>query len=142
MGDRRGGKAAQLLEELGHTVEEASPDGLDHPAYGDALGTHYRAFCRWIIGYWCRKLSREPADGEIEPQTRAYWESAKRVSADEYLITAGLIYRVIDEWEEQGLGRSTIKNSVAALVLVLNEAKRDEPASRSRPGGRIWSVAA
>jgi amidase len=87
-------KAAWLLEELGHTVEDASPDGLDDPAYGDALGTLYRAFSGWIIGYWCRKLGREPADGEIEPQTRAYWESAKRVSAAEYLLAVETMQRI------------------------------------------------
>jgi len=40
------------------------------------------------------------------------------------MITAGLVDRAIDEWE-QHYGRSTVKNSVAALVLVLDEAVRD-----------------
>ncbi len=40
------------------------------------------------------------------------------------MITAGLVDRAIDDWELQ-YGRSTVKNSVAALVLVLDEAVRD-----------------
>jgi hypothetical protein len=40
------------------------------------------------------------------------------------MITAGLVDRAIDEWERQ-YGRSTVKNSVAALVLGLDEAVRD-----------------
>ena len=40
------------------------------------------------------------------------------------MITAGLIDRAIDEWELL-YGRSTVKNTVAALVLVLDEAVRD-----------------
>jgi integrase len=40
------------------------------------------------------------------------------------MITAGLVDRAIDQWETQ-FGRSTIKNTVSALVLVLNEAVRD-----------------
>lgn len=40
------------------------------------------------------------------------------------MITAGLVDRAIDEWEKQ-YSRSTVKNSVAALVLVLDEAVRD-----------------
>jgi integrase len=40
------------------------------------------------------------------------------------MITAGLIDRAIDEWEKE-YGRSTVKNTVAALVLVLDEAVRD-----------------
>lgn len=40
------------------------------------------------------------------------------------MITAGLIDRAIDDWETT-YGRSIIKNSTAALVLVLDEAVRD-----------------
>ena len=40
------------------------------------------------------------------------------------MITAGLIDRAIDGWEQE-YGRSTVKNTVAALVLVLDEAVRD-----------------
>jgi integrase len=40
------------------------------------------------------------------------------------MITAGLVDRAIDGWEEQ-YSRSTVKNSVSALVLVLDEAVRD-----------------
>jgi integrase len=40
------------------------------------------------------------------------------------LITAGLVDRAIDRWEQQH-SRSTVKNSVAVLLLVLDEAVRD-----------------
>jgi hypothetical protein len=40
------------------------------------------------------------------------------------MITTGLVDRPIDQWETD-FGRSTIKNTVSALVLVLNEAARD-----------------
>lgn len=40
------------------------------------------------------------------------------------MISAGLADRAIDAWE-QTHGRSTVKNSVAALVLVMDEAVRD-----------------
>jgi integrase len=40
------------------------------------------------------------------------------------MISAGLVDRAIDAWE-QDYSRSTVKNSVAALVLVLDEAVRD-----------------
>ncbi|WP_166354298.1 tyrosine-type recombinase/integrase [Phytoactinopolyspora limicola] len=40
------------------------------------------------------------------------------------MITAGLVDRAIDEWEQQH-GRSTVKNSIAPLVLVLDQAVRD-----------------
>jgi hypothetical protein len=41
------------------------------------------------------------------------------------MLTGGLINRAIDRWEEQ-YSASTVKNTVAALVLVLDEAERDE----------------
>lgn len=40
------------------------------------------------------------------------------------MLTAGLIDRAIDGWERD-YGRSTVKNTVAGLVLVLDEAVRD-----------------
>ncbi|MFC8504673.1 tyrosine recombinase XerC [Pedococcus sp. NPDC057267] len=40
------------------------------------------------------------------------------------MISAGLVDRAIDAWEQE-FGRSTVKNSVAVLVLVLDEAVRD-----------------
>lgn len=40
------------------------------------------------------------------------------------MISAGLVDRAIDAWEQE-YGRSTVKNSVAVLVLVLDEAVRD-----------------
>jgi hypothetical protein len=40
------------------------------------------------------------------------------------MISAGLVDRAIDDWERDN-SRSTVKNSVAALVLVLDETVRD-----------------
>ena len=48
------------------------------------------------------------------------------------MITAGLVDRAIHQWETE-FGRSTIKNTVSALVLVLDEAVRDGH-HRSQPG--------
>src|SRR6188472_1168639 len=46
------------------------------------------------------------------------------------MITAGLVDRAIDEWETT-YGRSTVKNTVSALVLVLDEAVRDGIVTRN-----------
>ncbi|HYN29286.1 MAG TPA: site-specific integrase [Dermatophilaceae bacterium] len=46
------------------------------------------------------------------------------------MLTAGLIDRAIDRWEGES-GTSTVKNTVAALVLVLDEAVRDGLLSRN-----------
>lgn len=46
------------------------------------------------------------------------------------MMTAGLIDRAIDRWEVD-CGASTVKNTVAALVLVLDEAVRDGVLARN-----------
>jgi hypothetical protein len=40
---------------------------------------------------------------------------------------SGVVNRAIGDWEEQHYGRSTVKNTVAALVLVLDEAEPLRP---------------
>ena len=65
------------------------------------------------------------------------------------MMTAGLIDRAIDQWEAD-YGRSTVKNTIAALVLVLDEAVRDgilprNPAkdrARRRIAGRSKAILA
>lgn len=87
-------KAAVLLEQLGHTVEEAVPDGLTDPEYPEALGTAFRGATGWVLGSWRRRMGRPPVDGEIEPQTRAYWESSRRVTAADYLLAVESLQRI------------------------------------------------
>ena len=59
------------------------------------------------------------------------------------MLTAGLIDRAIDQWEVK-LGSSTVKNTVSALVLVLDEAVRDDLLARNpaknRGGEGLWVV--
>lgn len=52
------------------------------------------------------------------------------------LITAGLVDRAIDRWELE-YGRSTVKNTVSALVLVLDEAVRDGLPARNPAKDRV-----
>ena len=46
------------------------------------------------------------------------------------VITAGLVDRAIDQWETD-FGRSTVKNTDAVVVLVLDEAMRDGIVARN-----------
>jgi amidase len=77
--------AVRLCAELGHELVEADLPGLT-PVVGNAIGTAFNAATAWILGYWIRKLGREPEPGEIEPLTLAYWQAGQRVSAAEYLL--------------------------------------------------------
>ena len=53
---------------------------------GAAIGIVFGAATAWIIGYWIRRLGRRPADDELEPLTRAYWEMGQQVTAADYLL--------------------------------------------------------
>jgi amidase len=74
-----------LLTNLGHEVVEAELPGLG-PEVGSAIGTVFNAATAWIVGYWTRRLGRPPADNELEPLTRAYWEMGRRITAADYLL--------------------------------------------------------
>lgn len=87
-------EAAALLEQAGHIVAEAVPDGLGDPEYEEGMGLFYPAATRWVYEYWCRKLGRPPAEGEIEPQTRAFFEHGARASGADYLTGLHLLQRV------------------------------------------------
>ncbi len=80
--------AARLCEQLGHQVTEADLSALT-PETGAAIGTVMSAATAWIVQYWIRRLGRHPAQDEIEPLTRAYWEAGQRVTAADYLLAVG-----------------------------------------------------
>jgi amidase len=77
--------ALALLSGLGHEVVESELPGLG-PAVGTAIGTVFNTATAWIVGYWTKRLGRAPADGELEPLTRAYWELGRQVTAADYLL--------------------------------------------------------
>jgi amidase len=77
--------AVALLTSLGHELVEAPLPGLT-PKVGSAIGTVMNAAVAWIVGYWVRKLGREPGPDDLEPLTRAFWDEGRRVSAADYLL--------------------------------------------------------
>ncbi len=76
--------AVGLCTELGHTCLEADLPGLTHEV-GGAIGTVFNATTAWIVDYWIRRLGRTPADDELEPLTRAFWEAGLGVTGADYL---------------------------------------------------------
>jgi amidase len=76
---------ATLCESLGHEVVEADLPGLT-PQVGAAIGTVFNAATAWIVGYWIRRLGRQPGADELDPLTRAYWETGRNISAGEHLL--------------------------------------------------------
>jgi amidase len=78
-------RAAELCEELGHAVEEASPP-VDGARLEQAFFVIYAAGAAWRLDAWRRELGRDPEAGELEPFTAALAELGRSHSASEYLL--------------------------------------------------------
>jgi amidase len=77
--------AAALLADLGHDLTEVCFCGIT-PSVASALNTVIGSATSWIVRYWIRQLGRQPGPDDLEPGTRALWESGQRVTSAEYLI--------------------------------------------------------
>src|SRR5690349_5902507 len=84
--------AARVCASLGHEVTEARWPGMT-PEFGTNIGVMINAATAWILGYWIRRLGREPGADEIEPLTRALWEAGQKVTAAEWLLAIEDIQR-------------------------------------------------
>jgi amidase len=88
--ERAARDAAELLESLGHTVEEITPPWCNR----EVLPDFTRVFGPMVslttmIGGWLR--GREPTADDVEPLTRAMWERARATDAVAFLGAEGRI---------------------------------------------------
>jgi amidase len=83
-------RTATLLEELGHQVEEASPQ-YDAETLGAAF---WRVMCAntWT-NIQLRAAGRVPGADDLEPVTRLYAERGRAVTADEYIRSVQTFHR-------------------------------------------------
>lgn len=77
-------ETVELLESLGHTVEEGQPEPLGRAGHR-AMRAVYGGAAAWIEAYWTRRLGRGPQPGELEPYTEVLFERGRKVTAGEYL---------------------------------------------------------
>jgi amidase len=101
--------AAQLLESLGHDVDEAAPAGLDAAGVGEQLRDSF--LTRWMAGQGValtmleRIAGREIRPEELEPLTWALASEGRTRSAAQYLDAVALhqgVTRAIAAWYESG----------------------------------------
>ena len=83
-------RTATLLEELGHHVEEASPE-YDATTLSAAF---WRVMCAntWT-NIQLRAAGRVPGPDDLEPVTRLYAERGRAVTADEYIRSVQTFHR-------------------------------------------------
>jgi len=83
-------RTAKLLQELGHQVEEVSPQ-YDAETLGAAF---WRVMCAntWT-NIQLRAAGRVPGPDDLEPVTRLYAERGRAVTADEYIRSVQTFHR-------------------------------------------------
>jgi amidase len=84
--------AVALCTSLGHELIEEVLPGLDDRV-GQAIGSVFNAATSWILGYWIRRLGREPERDELDPLTWEYAEFGAQVSARDYLLAVEELQR-------------------------------------------------
>ena len=76
-------RAAKLCEELGHHVEEASPE-FDRQLFATATGVIVVGNIANSVYGRAKALGRDLLDDDIEPHTRFMAESGRRLTAEDY----------------------------------------------------------
>lgn len=113
-------------------VEQAAKRGVDPKTATSSLSEYGNA-------HW------DTAMRGVEPKTldpyRAGWRLRVVKSLGHLpitMVTTGVVDRAVTKWIEAGCGESTIKNTLAALARVLNQAVRDEVIDRNRVDVSGW----
>lgn len=109
-------RAAALLEELGHKVEEVNPPWVD-AAIGDAFGALFAIQVASGIQFSGLAAGREPTEADMEPMSWAIYQLARSRSAVEYLVL-----------ENQLLARlREVAAFIASFDLLLTPALAERP---------------
>ena len=96
---------AQLLESLGHTVEETYPASIARPELIRHFTTLWTVTLVYNIRYWERKVGREATADEMEPLTWGLAQMGRAVSAPDYVDAQhamGDLARDLEAWFASG----------------------------------------
>lgn len=97
--------AARLCEELGHRVEEVTPDQLCNPNIQGYYNVIWSSLMGHIIGYWERALGRKINDDEVEALNWEDYQAGFDITGANYLITLEEVQRYsrkIAHWYNDG----------------------------------------
>ena len=97
--------AADLLESLGHSIEESHPGGFEDTDLVDTFLTRWMAGQASILDQLQAVVGREIAPGDVEPLTWALAEEGRKRSAARYLTAVSqhqLVTRMVAGWFESG----------------------------------------
>jgi amidase len=97
--------AAQMLESLGHGVEEAAPVALANPDAVRGFVTVLSSSAAYALEAWGRKIGRSIRQEDVEPLTWAVAEMGRAVTATEYVAAVDLNHaqtRALASWWQAG----------------------------------------
>jgi amidase len=92
---------AELLNSLGHTVDEAFPPTLADGALINHFTVLWASNLVYVTRYWERKIGREMGPDDVEPLTWALVELGRSISAPDYIDAkhaAVELGRSVEEW--------------------------------------------
>jgi amidase len=97
--------AAELLESLGHVVEESAPEGLDDPEYIAQFLTLWACGIAASVDEWSLRTKRKITRDDVEPLTWALSEMGWSYSGAQLLAAIGWLQagaRRMGVWFESG----------------------------------------
>ncbi|MDQ1456218.1 MAG: amidase [Actinomycetota bacterium] len=98
-------ETAQLLESLGHTVEETFPSALVDPTLLGHFTTLWATTLVYNLRYWERKVGREITPADVEPLTWSLGELGRSITAPDYVDAQHAVLelgRKVEEWYASG----------------------------------------
>jgi amidase len=98
-------ETAQLLESIGHTVEETYPESIAKPELVAHFTTLWTVTLVHNIRYWERKVGRPALPDEMEALTWALAEMGRATSAPDYVAAQhamGDLARGVEAWFASG----------------------------------------
>jgi len=97
--------AAQLLESLGHVVEETYPPALADNSLVGHFTTLWGGTLVYNLRYWERKVGREITAADVEPLTWTLAEMGRSITAPDYIDAQHVMLelgRKVEEWHTSG----------------------------------------
>ena len=98
-------RAARLLADLGHRVDESHPAALDEPEHVVTYVTIVAANTARAVESWGEKVGRAPGEDDLEPLTWALAERGRATAATDLLAAVEAVHgfgRRLASWWQEG----------------------------------------
>jgi amidase len=98
-------EAGVLCENLGHMIEEISPDDLSHATLSKSYGVLFTCLVGHFVTYWERELDKSITQDELEPLSWLSYQTGRKRSGADYLCAledCQRFSRKIAEWYKKG----------------------------------------